>query len=81
MLIRSQDRKTLANMRNTGHIGVWDSAGGIVVAHGEGSNCILGEYATERRCEEIITDICEQYKNFINFPGAEGNAVFQMPEE
>lgn len=77
-MILSQCRRKLINFKNIDTIA--ENSYTILAFNGDQCTC-LGEYKSEKRRKEIIVDICEQYTRFLNFPGAEGNAVFQMPKE
>lgn len=86
MLIRSQDGCGITNFKNVLALYIDDFFGNysgyqIKIFVSACNSLVLGEYETEERCKEILADICEQYTRFLNFPGAEGNTVFQMPEE
>lgn len=78
MLILSKDKRILINLENIDCLIEVERL--IRVFNGD-SWTDIGRYDSQERCKEIIADICDQYTRFLNFPGAEGNAVFQMPEE
>lgn len=75
MLIVSQDRKTLVNINSAGQIYTDNSIGHekphIYCDFGDGRTATLGAYESEKRCIEVLEDICGYYT-------AEG--IFKMPE-
>lgn len=79
MLIMSQNRKRIANLSNINCLCIVNSA--EIAAFVDEVITPIGAYKSKERCMDILRDICDQYTDYVMFPGVGENAVFYMPEE
>ena len=63
MIIVSQDRQNIVNFENIMTIRLGYNGKYIVRAENQNKVCELGEYATEKRANEVLEEITEKYEN------------------
>lgn len=77
MLIRSQDKKTIYNLKNILDINI-DSRNNIHCGTtSDGYYPIIAKYSTEEQAISVLDKICKCYEYFCQ---GENNAIYQMPD-
>lgn len=78
MLIRSQDKKTIYNLKNILDINI-DSRNNIHCGTTSDGYCpIIAKYSTEEQAIAVLDKICKCYENYQSTP--QTNAIYQMPD-